>query len=141
MIGELFDKLGSIDGANRNLRGSLFELVGGYVVQARHGGSIDINHLVRFGEFRAEIDVRRVFAGDVWIYECRGYQPGHMIGLVEIEAWLTDTMPSLYRATKAESRFNTSAIHFEFWTSGGFTTEALARFEEARSKTQRYAIG
>lgn len=141
VIGELFDKLGSIDGADRNLRGSLFELVVGHVVQARYGGSIDINHLVRFDEFRAEIDVRRILAGDVWIYECKGYQPDHMIGLGEIEAWLTETVPGLYRATKAESRFNTANIYFEFWTSGGFTSEALARLEEARAKTQRYAIG
>ena len=141
VIGELFDKLGSIHGADRNLRGSLFELVVGHVVQARFGGSIDINHLVRLDDFRAEIDVRRIVAGEVWIYECKGYQPDHLIDVEEIDKWLTDTVPGLYRATKSEDRFNSSEIHFEFWTSGGFTDAAVARLEEARSKTRRYAIG
>jgi len=141
VIGEVFDKLSGIHGADRNLRGSLFELVVGHVVQARYGGSIDINHLVRDDAFRAEIDVRRIVAGEVWIYECKGYQPDHLIDVPEIEAWLTETVPGLYRATKSEDRFNSSEIHFEFWTSGGFTAAAIARLKEAQSKTRRYAIG
>jgi len=140
VIGELFDRLGSIDGADRNLRGSLFELVVGHVVQARHGGSIDINHLIREDGFRAEIDVRRVLAGDVWIYECKGYQPDHLIDAPEIEAWLTQKVPGIYRATKAERRFNSSEVHFEFWTSGGFTEAAIATLEKARDATRRYSI-
>jgi hypothetical protein len=141
VIGQLFDKLGSIEGADRNLRGSLFELVVGHVVQARHGGSIDINHLVRLDRFSGEIDVRRVLAGDVWIYECKGYQPDHLIDVDEIEVWLTQKIPGLYLATKAENRFNNSEVHFEFWTSGGFTPAAVARLEQAKAATRRYSIG
>lgn len=141
VIGELFDKLSSIEGADRNLRGSLFELVVGHVVQARFGGSIDINHLLRYDTFRAEIDVRRVVAGEVWLYECKGYQPDHLIDAPEIEAWLTEKVPGIYSATKAEDRFNSSTVHFEFWTSGGFTDAAIAVLEAARDRTKRYAIG
>lgn len=141
VIGELFDKLSSIDGADRNLRGSLFELVVGHLVQARFGGSIDINHLIRYDTFRAEIDVRRVVAGEVWIYECKGYQPDHLIDAPEVEAWLKDKVPGIYSATKAEDRFNSSTIHFEFWTSGGFTDAAIAALKAARDRTKRYVIG
>ena len=141
VIGELFDKLSSIDGADRNLRGSLFELVVGHVVQARFGGSIDINHLIRFDTFKAELDVRRVVAGEVWIYECKGYQPDHLIDAPEVETWLREKVPGIYGATKAEDRFNSSTIHFEFWTSGGFTDAAIAALEAARDRTNRYAIG
>ncbi|MCA6116564.1 hypothetical protein J6524_16905 [Bradyrhizobium sp. WSM 1738] len=141
VIGELFDKLGSIEGADRNLRGSLFELVVGHVVQARFGGSIDINHLVRYDTFRAEIDVRRVVSGEVWIYECKGYQPDHLIDAPEVEEWLSRQVPGLYKATKGEERFNSSQVHFEFWTSGGFTDAAIATLEAAQAATKRYAIG
>lgn len=141
VIGELFDKLSSIEGADRNLRGSLFELVVGHVVQARFGGSIDINHLLRYDTFKAEIDVRRVVAGEVWLYECKGYQPDHLIDAPEVEAWLTEKVPGIYRATKAEDRFNNSTVHFEFWTSGGFTDAAIAALEAARDRTKRYVIG
>jgi hypothetical protein len=141
VIGELFDKLSSIHGADRNLRGALFELVVGHVVQARFGGSIDINHLIRFDTFKAEIDVRRVIAGEVWIYECKGYQPDHLIDAPEVEAWLTEKVPGIYSATKSEDRFNSSTVHFEFWTSGGFTDAATAALTVARDRTKRYAIG
>jgi hypothetical protein len=70
------------------LKGRIIECV--HVVQARFGGSIDINHLTRHDTFRAEIDVRRVVAGEVWIYECKGYQPDHLIDAPEVEAWLKD---------------------------------------------------
>jgi len=141
VIGELFDKLGSIDGADRNLRGSLFELLVGHVVHARFGGSIDISHFIRNGTFKAEIDVRRVLSGDVWIYECKGYQPDHLIDVLEVEAWLTKRVPGIFDATKAESRFSSSSVHFEFWTSGGFTKEAIEVLEAASGKTKRYKIG
>ncbi|MBN9510625.1 MAG: hypothetical protein J0I21_16130 [Alphaproteobacteria bacterium] len=141
VIGELFDKLSSIEGADRNLRGSLFELVVGHVVQARFGGSIDINHLLRYDTFKAELDVRRVVAGEVWIYECKGYQPDHLIDAPEVETWLTEKVPGIYRTTKAEDRFNSSTVHFEFWTSGGFTDAAIAALEAARDRTKRYVIG
>lgn len=141
VIGELFDKLSSIEGADRNLRGSLFELVVGHVAQARFGGSIDINHLIRHDTFKAELDVRRVVAGEVWIYECKGYQPDHLIDAPEVEAWLTEKVPGIYGATKGEDRFNTSTVHFEFWTSGGFTEAAIAALEAARDRTKRYVIG
>jgi hypothetical protein len=141
VIGELFDKLSSIEGADRNLRCWLFELVVGHVVHARLGGTIDINHLVRSDSFRAEIDVRRVLAGEVRIYECKGYQPDHMIDAPEVQAWLNQKVPGLYRATKAEERFNTSEIHFEFWTSGSFTNAAINMLETARTGTKQYGIG
>jgi hypothetical protein len=137
----LFDKLGSIEGADLNLRGALFELVVGHVVQARSGGSIDINHLIRGDGFEAEVDVRRVVAGEVWIYECKGYQPDHMIGIDDIEKWLTDRVPGIFRATKLEPRFSGSEVHFEFWTSGGFTPEAEARLAKAKASTRKYGIG
>jgi hypothetical protein len=141
VIGELFDKLGAIEGADRNLRGSLFELVVGHVTHATSGGSIDIGVLVSYDGFKAEIDVRRVIGGAVWLYECKGYQPDHLIGAEEVQAWLKNRVPGLYRATRAEQRFSSVEVHFEFWTSGGFTPEAIAVLEAASAATKRYKIG
>jgi hypothetical protein len=141
VIGELFDKLGSIDGANRNLRGSLFELLVGHVVQASLSGWLEIGKLVSGDGFQAEIDVRLIAASDVWIYECKGYQPDHMIGVHEIEAWLKNRVPGIYKATRSEQRFDGFNVHFEFWTSGGFTPEAIGVLEDAAARTKRYSIG
>jgi len=32
-------------------------------------------------------------------------------------------------------------VHFEFWTSGGFTDAAIAALKAARDRTKRYVIG
>lgn len=141
VIVELFDKLGAIEGADRNLRGSLFELVVGHVAHARFGGSIDIGMTVNFDGFQGEIDVRRVAGGEVWLYECKGYQPDHMVGVEEIDHWLNNRIPGLYNATRAEQRFQNAQVQFEFWTSGGFTHEALALLEARSKEVKRYKIG
>ncbi len=141
VISEVFDKLGAIEGADRNLRGSLFELVVGHVTHATSGGSIDVGVLITHNGFQAEIDVRRVIGGAVWLYECKGYQPDHSIGADEVEAWLKNRVPGLYRATRAEQRFGSVEVHFEFWTSGGFTPEAISVLEAASVATKRYKIG
>jgi hypothetical protein len=42
---------------------------------------------------------------------------------------------------RAQERFAAPVqIHFEFWTSGGFTSEAIALLEQAKAKTKRYGI-
>ena len=45
-IGELFDKLGAIEGASANLRGALFEMLVGHCVMKIDDGSIDIGKIV-----------------------------------------------------------------------------------------------
>lgn len=140
VMGELFDKLGAIEGASINLRGALFELMVAHVTQALGGGSIDVGATVANKTFHAEVDVRRVLAADVYLYECRGYQPDHLIDLDAIEHWLTDRVPGVYGAMRQEQRFQGMNFHFEFWTSGGFTPEALGRLEKARAQTKRYSI-
>jgi hypothetical protein len=64
-----------------------------------------------------------------------------MIDAPDIEEWLREKVPGIYSATKAEDRFNSSTVHFEFWTSGGFIDAAIAALTAARDTTKRYAIG
>lgn len=144
LIGELFDKLGRIEGAAANLRGALFELAVGHCVVKLDDGSIDIGRKVsdpQTGQ-SAEIDVIRV-KGDreVWAYECKGHQPTHIVGHKVIEEWLTEKMPLIYRLVRRENRFRESAIHFEFWTCGSFSPEAEALLKEIAGRTRKYAIG
>lgn len=142
VITELFDRLGQIEGAAGNLRGALFEMIVAHAVQRESGGSIDIGLRVKSNlGFRAEIDVLRAKAAEVRCYECKGYQPDHLVGLDEVKRWVEEKVPGTYQVLRAQERFAApTAVHFEFWTSGGFTAEAIAFLNAAKAKTKRYGI-
>lgn len=142
VITELFDRLGQIEGAAGNLRGALFEMIVAHAVQRDGGGSIDIGLRVKNNlGFKAEIDVLRAKGAEVRCYECKGYQPNHLIDAPELKRWLEEKVPGIYQVLRAQERFAAPVqIHFEFWTSGGFTLDAIALLEAAKAKTKRYGI-
>ncbi|ODA93070.1 hypothetical protein BFX40_09250 [Mesorhizobium sp. SEMIA 3007] len=139
---ELFDRLGQIEGAAGNLRGALFEMLVGHSTHATDGGSIDIGRRVASSDgFKAEIDVLRVKSHESWVYECKGYQPDHMIGGGEVKEWLEKKVPGIYATLRGQEGHASKAIHFEFWTTGGFSAEAVAILDEAAKRTRRYTVG
>lgn len=142
VITELFDRLGQIEGAAGNLRGALFEMIVAHAVQREGGGSIDIGLRVKSSNgFKAEIDVRRAKAAEVRCYECKGYQPDHLVDVDEVKRWLEEKVPGIYHDLRAQERFAAPMeAHFEFWTSGGFTADAIAFLDAAKVKTKRYGI-
>ncbi len=141
-IGDLFAKLGRIEGAAANLRGPLFEMIVGHSVRKVEGGSIDIgvNAVTRQG--MAEIDVLLVKGTDeVRVYECKGYSASNQVTGGEIDRWLGTSIPRIYQWLREQIRFQGSDIGFEFWTSGSFSPEAIALLERHARQTRKYAIG
>jgi len=144
VVGELFTKLGSIEGAAGNLRGALFEMLVGHCVQQIDAGSIDIGKLVMDPDTgkQADIDVCRVKGNqEVWCYECKGYQPTEEVTEQMVTHWLSDRVPLMHRALRREARFQNCEIHFDFWTSGRFSPDAERRLNGAKQTTTRYVIG
>ena len=143
VIDTLFRSLGKIEGAAINLRGDLFEMIVGHLVVKMDDGSIDIGRKVLDPESAkpVEIDVLRVKEGrSVWAYECKGRSPSNIVTLDEIETWLTVKVPKMHRWVLWQERFQGMDFHAEFWTTGTFSPEALARLEQARDNTLRYKI-
>lgn len=141
-IMELLTSLSAIEGAAINIRGALFELVVGHLVLKGEGSSIDVGVTVTDSEGKsAEIDVRRV-KGDheVALYECKGLQPKTEVSVTDVEKWLTKKIPTIRSSLLSETRFRNAHYTFEYWTSGRFSDEALARLERAKRDTQRYAV-
>lgn len=118
-------------------------MIVGHAVQAIGGGSIDIGkrlHVASGKEvFKAELDVLRVLGNKVSVYECKGYQPSQTVTLGEVEAWITEKVPGIYKWLKAE-QFHNHQIHFEFWTSGNFSPEAQQLLEKASAATRKYGV-
>ena len=139
---DLLSSLSSIEGAAINLRGALFELIVGHLVYKGEGASIDIGVKVRNSTGKcAEIDVRRV-KGDheLAIYECKGYRPSTQVNVDEVEKWLSNKVPLIRSALLDEVRFKNSTMTFEFWTSGGFSDEAIQFLKKKNGETRKYKI-
>lgn len=144
VVGELFDKLGQIEGAAGNLRGALFEILVGHCVVKMEDGSIDIGKKVVDPQTRerAEIDVFRVKEyREAWVYECKAHQPSQIVSKGMVEEWFTKKVPIIFRVLGSEARFHDSKFHFEYWTCGSFDDEALAFLTKIKERTKKYEIG
>jgi hypothetical protein len=142
LIPELFDRLGQIEGAVGQMRGSLFELLVGHAVHETEAGSIDIGRRMYGPEgVSSEFDVLLVKERrSVRTYECKAHHPGALIDLDAAKAWLEKDVPKRFAILRSQERFRDSALAFELWTTGGFTPEALAFLTEAKARLQRYEI-
>lgn len=142
VIDELMSSLGQIAGAEKNLRGAMFELLVGHVTAKADDGWVDIGKSVYSSEGEAEIDVLRIKEGRaVWAYECKAYLPSRRVTLDEVKHWLHDRVPRMQAALAGQSRFQGCEFYYEYWTTGGFEPDALALLDEAAANTRRYKIG
>jgi hypothetical protein len=142
-IGELFAKLGSIEGAAGNLRGALFEMMVGHCVVKVDDGSIDIGRKIvdLEGAGSAEIDVFRVKEyREVWCYECKARQPTDVVTESDVQHWLNNRIPLIQRGLDHEPRFRECKRYYEYWTCGTFSTDALDLLKARSSKVGKYSI-
>ncbi|WP_300019782.1 hypothetical protein [uncultured Roseobacter sp.] len=141
VIETLFNQLGHIEGAASNLRGALFELIVGHIATLQGCGSIDIGKKVFIDtDERYEVDVFCVSAETVRLIECKGYAPTHQVDAEELEAWVRTKARRLNRHFRMQETLQNRAFTVEFWTSGGFTKEALQLAEAVSNETKRYSV-
>ena len=140
VIGDLFSQLRHIEGAANNLRGALFELIVGHIVSRQNSGTIDIGKQVQIGTGKHyEIDVLCVSAEFVRLIECKGYAPTHLVDVEELEAWIRTKAGHICKHFRQQDR---SCLDYsvEFWTSGGFTDDALQLAKTVSNETKRYSV-
>lgn len=135
---DLISKLNKlVDGKTNNLRGDLFELAVGYY-QGRICSSIDIGKLINHNGDRREIDVFGLQPNSVVISECKGYN--HPIAKDEIEVWLGEKVPVIRKWVLDNATISDKELVFQFWSTGGFTQEALELLEKRKGSTKKYTI-
>ena len=142
IIFQLFDKLGKIEGAAANLRGSLFELIVGHCVREREGNFIEIGWLVKDPQTgkSAEIDVLRIKENQqTWVYECKAHQPTERVTKDMVESWFNDRVPFIYKTLRKDKRHQKNDFGFEYWTCGTFNSEAEAYLKSLNTK--KYTVG
>src|SRR5208283_691637 len=140
-LANLIDDLSEIEGAAGNLRGVLFELIAAYLARL-DAVSVDVGVTARdldTGKM-ADIDVLKVRSkAEVVGIECKGKQPGGVVGLEEVEDWLR-RIPTFREHLTREQRFREANISFEIWTTGTFSTDALAHLESEKKKRTKTPI-
>lgn len=139
-IQEVFAKLGAIEGAAANLRGALFEMVVGYLVNAREGNSIDLNPKVYSDTGSAEIDVRRIKEDiECWCYECKGHQPTEIVTEDMVKEWIKK-VNLIHSVLRQEKRFQKAKFGFEYWTCGTFSPQAIAYLENEKKNRKKITL-
>jgi hypothetical protein len=141
-LDEIFRRLGQIEGASVQLRGTLLEfMVAGH--WRRLSDHVWMNRILKARGRKAEADVIAV-SDESWInfIECKGYSPYATIPHAQVKDWLQKRVPILYQAACEHPDWQNLQVRFEFWASGQLTSESLELVETARKtiKPERYSI-
>lgn len=138
----LIDDLSEIEGAAGNLRGILFELIAAHLAR-RDAVSVDVGVTARDSRTGklAEIDVLKVEKRTVCCcIECKGKMPGGTVEVEEVDDWFA-RIPTFRAYLVGQERFRQAQLSFEFWTTGRFSPDALARLSVEKANRTRYPIG
>lgn len=135
---DLISKLNKlVDGKTNNLRGDLFELAVGYF-QGRLCNSIEIGKIINHEGKQKEIDVLGFLPHKIYVSECKGYN--HKVTKDEIDSWLGEKIPVIRKWILDQPSISERDITFEFWSTGGFTEEAISLLEKRKAETTKYTI-
>ncbi|MDT4830021.1 hypothetical protein FQZ97_634640 [compost metagenome] len=138
----LVENLADIEGRAGNLRGPLFELVAAYLAR-RDAASIDMGVLARHpvsGE-QADIDVLKFTAqgADCIAIECKGREPGGVVTAAEVSHWLKK-LPVVLAYLRSLKHLREASISFEIWTTGLFTSDAIALLQREKHQRVKHPI-
>ena len=140
----LFARLGKIEGAASQLRGSLFEFLVADIARKTISADIRMNRLFKLetGE-KVEADVIAAkLHQSVTLIECKGHNPEVEIPDEEVERWLNRTIPLLYKRVRLHDDWQGLQVRFEFWATGELSEAARQLIESRKTETNpnRYTI-
>ncbi len=137
---KLLGDLSGIEGRAGNMRGIMFELIAAYIAKRDPGGSIDLGvlHTHRQNGKKADLDVICVTdQNTVHVIECKGKRPGGTVSLGEVNDWL-GKLPIMQDYVASREHLRERNQTYEFWTTGAFEVDALAKLElEQANRTKR----
>lgn len=124
-----------VDGKTNNLRGDLFELAVGYYY-SNLCQSLDIGKRINFQGNYKEVDVYATFQDKYILCECKAYKT--KIDLKIIDNWLSNKVSFMYKSIR-EYNFDKEIV-FEFWSTSGFTDEAIEFLNDKQKNLKKYRI-
>ena len=141
---QLFKKLGKMEGAFSQIRGTLFEYLVADVLRKSGSTQVRMNQILKLDDGReAEADVISIKDNlSVTFIECKGYNPDSEVLDNHLERWLKHSIPIFFKVSNAHPDWKNLKICFEFWTTGSLSEKALEMFDVAKKtiKKSRYEI-
>ncbi|MCM2501569.1 hypothetical protein [Neorhizobium galegae] len=140
----LFRRLGKIEGAAIQLRGTLFEYIVADVARKSFSPTVRLNRKLKNPDGKeAEVDVMAVKDNQaVLMIECKGYGPYTTIPDKYMQRWLQHNVPVSFKWLKNNPEYQNLKLRFEFWATGTLSPEAIAMFDAAKAtiRPERYTI-
>lgn len=133
-LDDVITRLGKLEGALGNMRGSFFELLVAEIVRKTFPGEVQLNKICSGDDGEAEVDVWAIKEGvSARIIECKGMAPGVLVSDEEIGLWLTTRIKRVRHHLKNILHWKGPRPQFELWTSGVLSPEAQLRIEKTRN--------
>ena len=125
------------DGLLKNIKGALFEYVAGHYYIFKNA-RIDMGWEIYENNAEHEMDVRATFGDKIIIAECKGRispTPSE-----DINKFLRIKIPAFKAWVEKQESNKNKPLEFEYWSSAGYTEDALLRIEEIKTEYKRTSV-
>lgn len=126
------------EGLANNMKGTLFEFLVGHLHSINTNSSVDLGREIIEVNFRHEMDVLTSYPDKIVISECKA-QNGK-IGIEIIDKWLGVKVPAFKRWCSKQETWRNKSVEFEFWSTSGYTVEAISKLEQAFLNNGKYKV-
>jgi len=120
-----------------NIKGSLFEYFVGCIIQ-RNYPNIDVGRIIYGESEKHEIDVFAYNSDAVVIVECKATKSP--IDSDTIQHWQRNVIPHVRDYIKTQDILRDKMIIFEYWSTSGFTPDAMKRLNDYKTKTTAFTV-
>lgn len=125
-------------GLANNIKGTLFEFVIGHIHSVKCQ-NLDLGReIIDKNGNKHEMDVVAIYNDKIVISECKATKS--MMNLSVIEKWDGFKLPAFYDWIKGIEVYKEKDIVFEYWSTGGYTVDALARLTHLQASSKRFKI-
>lgn len=126
------------EGLANNIRGALFEFVVGHIHSTDSNNSIDLGREILEDNARHEIDVLANYPDKIVLAECKAKRS--KVDLKTVDKWLGKKIPAFKSWIEKQETWRKKRIEFEFWSTGGFTDDAIAELDYIISSATKYKV-
>lgn len=126
------------EGLANNIRGALFEFVVGHIHSTDSNNSIDLGREILEDNARHEIDVLANYPTKIVLAECKAKRS--RVDLKTVDKWLGVKIPAFRAWIDKQETWKKKSIEFEFWSTGGFTDDAIIKLDYIVSSTTKYKV-
>ncbi|MFA4867871.1 MAG: hypothetical protein WC623_06730 [Pedobacter sp.] len=125
------------NGLLNNIKGALFEYVAGQYFIHYHA-ALQMGWDIYDESGKHEMDILATFGGKVVVAECKGRIAPTSIDAINL--FLSKKVPAFKKWVGKQELLKNKEIEFEFWSSSGFTPDAITKIEDIKVNYTKYKV-